>query len=225
METDKKFNSQIERLNGEIMLLSQTNEKAIEDVKKDVGLVTGRLEGFSGDIARLEDDLAESNVAVEGLVNSLADYGSTLNSIDSNVEELRLYVNSNIQDISIKADKDLSNVNFPQLTPDGQVHTESGYTTYMTTDKKTWYIIHPTGKKECGMSYTDVNNDADTTLTMPISFSDTNFVCTFSATTQNVYATIRVEKTAVNKVRIRLGSSNNAVNKQPTSGCIKCEGI
>jgi hypothetical protein len=94
----------------------------------------------------------------------------------------------------------------------------------MSTDYNTWYIIHPTGKKECGVSYTD-SSDGDTTITLPISFSNTNYICTFSGGTNDVYAMIRIEKLDKNKVRVRFAKSYNTVNPYPSYGCLKCEGI
>lgn len=76
-----------------------------------------------------------------------------------------------------KANKDFSNVTYPTFVADGVERSSSGYTTRMTSDKKTWYIIFPTGLKICHLVIDSIpSTDTPQQVRLPIPFNTTTYM-------------------------------------------------
>lgn len=69
--------------------------------------------------------------------------------------------------------KQVATADYPQMIADGVVRTGAGYTTWVSSDGKSWYIIHPTGYKECGMvSTATINTNGSYDFELPVQFSN-----------------------------------------------------
>lgn len=76
-----------------------------------------------------------------------------------------------------KANKDLSNVTYPQIVENGIAQTGAGdrvVESKIYSDGLTWYRKWASGWKECGMTITA--NSTFTDYTLPITFSNTNYI-------------------------------------------------
>ena len=84
----------------------------------------------------------------------------------------------------------------------------------MTTDGQTWYIIHPTGKKECGGTFVTNSNSTQKLITLPISFSNTDYICLLTpknlGANQSIGSAKRITGTITNNSFNVLGSFVNA---------------
>ena len=136
MDKEKKVNFELEKLRGEIVLLSQSNETNLENMKTDLNL-------FNKD----------------------------------------------------KADKDFSNVTFPEIVASGTVKkgvADRVVESYISSDKKTWYKIWASGLKECGQTLNfdgQVNSSGTSTrtVTLPLNIENILFaVCNTNINTAGV---------------------------------------
>lgn len=134
---------------------------------------------------------------VEGLGTKVSVGGATQATINftsspqAQLDNINSQVSTNTSNIASlntnKANVDLSNVTYPVFTPDGIEHKASGYTTRMTTDKNTWYIIFPTGLKICHLVVSLPQTDTAQPITLPITFSTTTYMVKIERTYGSSY--------------------------------------
>ena len=94
----------------------------------------------------------------------------------------------NKPDLSIYPQKDLSNVTYPTNVADGIAKTGAGdrvIETYISSDGNTWYRKWASGWKECG-GIVGTGSAAYRTLSLPLSFSNTNYVVNITPITTSV---------------------------------------
>ena len=111
-----------------------------------------------------------------------------------------------LSNLNNKANADLSNVTYPTKTL-GSTTTGAGdrvIESYISSDGKTWYRKWASGWKECGMITTGV------TVTLPITFSNTNYNTVFSLRAWATWDTIGVghlkaEPQSENTVKFEVG--------------------
>lgn len=119
-----------------------------------ISTVTSSVDSNTEQIEFLQADMAgKTNVTINNVHQDYINFSSDPQTqINAKANQSALdSTNANVTSLTNnKANKDLSNVTYPQLTPDGIVHTSSGYTTYMTTDGNTWYMKFPNGFKIMG---------------------------------------------------------------------------
>lgn len=86
---------------------------------------------------------------------------------------------ANTSDLLLKADTNLSNVTYPQISPDGVAHTGAGdrvVESYVSSDGLTWYRKWASGWKECGGYSSNTLSNYLKTIALPIEFSNKNYV-------------------------------------------------
>lgn len=100
----------------------------------------------------------------------------------SQINGINKQVNTNTIDIGLltsdKANKDLSNVTYPQAVADGVARTGDGdrvIETYISSDERTWYRKWVSGWKECGGILSNVVSGYIAEITLPLSFSNTTY--------------------------------------------------
>lgn len=112
-------------------------------------------------------------------INSKADQ-SALNSTNSKVSTNTGNIANLTTLTNNKADKDLSNVTYPQAVADGNYYsgaTDRVILTYISSDGNTWFREWKSGWKECGGRYSFASSRSHTvdSLTLPVQFTTANF--------------------------------------------------
>lgn len=129
------------------------------------------------DVSGLDQNVSDNAEQIQFLQDDMR--GKT-NVTINNVHQDYVNFSSDPQtQLNNKADKDLSNVTYPQVVADGVVKTGAGdrvIKSYISSDGLTWYRIWASGWKECGGSIqASALSDYITTITLPLEFSNTNY--------------------------------------------------
>lgn len=96
--------------------------------------------------------------------------------------------------VANKANKDLSNVTYPQVVADGVARMGAGdrvVESFISSDGNTWYRKWASGWKECGLLGTTTKTSVET-ISLPIQFSTTTYVAVGMVTQTDSWATFRV---------------------------------
>ena len=129
---------------------------------------------------------------------------SDLNTTNNNVATNTSNIATLNASVAQKADKNLSNVTYPQVVADGFSKTGAGdrvIESFISSDGKAWYRKWASGWKECGLVF---DHTAGTTnKILPISFNSSNFIITAVAWADNDLLMCRTD--AVSNSTIKIG--------------------
>lgn len=199
-----------EVLNNSSTALSQANT-ALGTANTALTNSQNAITGSNNATATANTALTQSNTALETANNALdrvveglgtkVSVGGTTQSTINFASDPQTQINStnsqvsantgNISNLSTnKADKTLSNVTYPQVVADGLARIgvcDRIVERWVSSNGLTWYEKYQSGWKKCGGIYTIAEDGRDETLTLPISFSNTNYFCRATA----LYATLK----------------------------------
>lgn len=142
------------------------NTNDISTINSQISNIDSQTSTNTEDIEFLQSDVAgKTNVTINNVhqdyVNFSSDPQTQLNTLNTN-----------------KAEKDLSNVTYPQVVADGVAKTGAGdrvIERWISSDGQTWYEKYASGWKRCGGI---INNTVTPqgSVTLPITFSNEKYV-------------------------------------------------
>lgn len=186
------------------------------------------LENANEALGRVVEGLG-TKVSIGGVTQSTVSFTSNPQTqLDSKANQSALdstntLVSNNAGNITSlnnnKANKDLSNVTYPQVVADGVAKRGAGDRVVerkVSTDGYTWYEIYESGWKRCGLRTNATTSWVNKTL--PITFSNTSYTITVTKnnTTENIGASV----VSNNQVDVKATINIDAPNVH-----ITCEGF
>lgn len=135
------------------------------------GLIQDNLFATLNGVGTYQIKLANFTQNTDGTINNVVNTAELIggtNDTQSQIDNINNTLNN-------KANKDLSNVTYPQIVADGEARTGAGdrvIETYISSDGLTWYRKWASGWKECGVrDYGTSLGWGKHTWTYPISFT------------------------------------------------------
>ena len=161
-------------------------------------------------VEKADEALEKANSSFEsnGTVISVGGVQRTTMDFDSDPQ-------TQLNNLNIdKANKDLTNVTYPENVADGVSKTGAGdrvVETYISSDGKTWYRKWASGWKECGVTV-DTPNSELMTVTLPVTFTNTSYTVMRTNKSDSeekpTYRGVGLGERTVNTVNIRVSSYN-----------------
>lgn len=172
--------------------------------------------------------------SLESLVGvNTTDIGALRTSIEDCVKYSELVDTTNaVNPLENKANKDLSNVTYPEIVADGASKTGAGdrvVETYMSSNGLTWYRKWASGWKECGMTNQTTSSSGSQKLTLPIGFTTQNVTVTYSANNSSSLVTIKCKMTSDKGAddlyyNVNVATGSNSSTYASSTCCIYCCG-
>ena len=175
---------------------TKANQSDLNTTNNNVATNTSNIATNASNIATLN-----ANKANQG------DLNTTNNNVETNTSNIAT-LNASVEQ---KADKNLSNVTYPQVVADGIAKTGAGdrvIESKIWSDGKTWYRKWASGWKECGLVF---DHSAGTTnKLLPINFNSSNFIITAVAWADTELLMCRTDAVSNSSIKIGFGIFNGS---------------